>query len=980
MSNTDLTNTLISVLERLETLMTLKSEGFRARAYQKAKESIILYNKPITSVSEIASLRNIGKTIIAKFEYYLEHGTLQIFEKAKNDPVYMFANIYGIGGKKAKSLVNEHGITTIEQLRENQQLLNNVQKIGLKYYEQLLERIPRAEIVAHEEILKTVFDSIDNNTSTFEIVGSYRRGKQTSGDIDVIICDSNNSNEVFNEFINSLIEINYVIEILSKGKVKSLAISQLKGYPARRIDFMFTPKEEFPFAILYFTGSKEFNTVMRQQALNMGYSMNEHGFTDLKTKKKLNFNLSTEKDVFKFLNIEYKHPTERIDGTSVVITMAAATKTTNNAFPVTKMIALFKKKGKPLLEKCGEAILSKMLIHANKSYYILNKPVMTDNQYDILREYTLQKFPENEYAQKGHSGVAIEAIKNKVKLPVFMPSMDKIKPDTTALGNWMKKYKGDYIMSCKLDGISALYCTPTEDDDSYRLYTRGNGEWGQDISYMIDYLKLPNTPGLIIRGELIMDKTTFDTKYREYFKNIRNLVAGLINRKKISTEILNDVDFVAYEVISPVESTRKQFAMLNTFQKNDEIIAVQNWRTTNITNEYLSNKLVEIRDNYEYDIDGVIVVNDGIYKRTKKNPKHGFAFKMVLSDQIQEAKVVAVHWRASKDGFLKPRVEIEPIIIGGVEITYVTAHNAAFIVNNNINLGAVIKMIRSGDVIPKIVEVSQQSDSPALPDEKLDYDWNETNVDFVLNNLDENESVKKQKILAFFTKMGVVGLGTGNTQKLINAGYDNIIDILKMTKEDYMELDGFKEKMATKVHNSMQGILRTIPLPDLMAATNIFGRTIGSRRIVKILEECPTIFDMTISEEDKVTEIAAIPTFGTKTAKMFVPYISTFLEFITEAKLEYKLNDFYNHKNQNPKSTEPQKFTGKAFIFSGFRSKDLKAKIEAFGGKISSSVSKKTTAVIVKDLDDDSSKIMKAKQLGVPIVEVNAFIEKFVLK
>ena len=131
------------------------------------------------------------------------------------------------------------------------------------------------------------------------------------------------------------------------------------------------------------------------------------------------------------------------------------------------------------------------------------------------------------------------------------------KPDTTALGNWMKKYKGDYIMSCKLDGISALYCTPTEDDDSYRLYTRGNREWGQDISYMIDYLKLPNTPGLIIRGELIMEKTTFDTKYREYFKNIRNLVAGLINRKKISTEILSDVDW--HEVISPVTSAESSF-------------------------------------------------------------------------------------------------------------------------------------------------------------------------------------------------------------------------------------------------------------------------------------------------------------------------------------------------------------------------------------------------------------------------------------
>ena len=183
------------------------------------------------------------------------------------------------------------------------------------------------------------------------------------------------------------------------------------------------------------------------------------------------------------------------------------------------------------------------------------------------------------------------------------------------------------------------------------------------------------------------------------------------------------------------------------------------------------------------------------FTKDKEKSKAWFAFKMVLTIRFRGQS-----WciEASKDGFLKPRVEIEPIIIGGVEITYVTAHNAAFIVNNNINVGAVIKMIRSGDVIPKIVEVSQQSDSPALPDEKLDYDWNETNVDFVLNNLDENESVKKQKILAFFTKMGVVGLGT-KYPKAYQYGC-NIIDILKITKGLH-GIGGIQEKMATKVHN-----------------------------------------------------------------------------------------------------------------------------------------------------------------------------------
>ena len=142
-----------------------------------------------------------------------------------------------------------------------------------------------------------------------------------------------------------------------------------------------------------------------------------------------------------------------------------------------------------------------------------------------------------------------------------------------------------------------------------------------------------------------------------------------------------------------------------------DIITVKNWSKENITNEYLSNVLIDIRDNYEYDIDGVIVINDKKYKRTKKNPKHGFAFKMVLSDQVVEAKVVAVHWRASKDGYLKPRIEIEPVTIGGAQITFATGHNAAFIVNNKINVGSVVKLIRSGDVIPKIVDVITESDS-----------------------------------------------------------------------------------------------------------------------------------------------------------------------------------------------------------------------------------------------------------------------------
>lgn len=984
MSTQNLKSTFIDVLERLESLMTLKGDFMRSRAYQKAKESIILCDRDITCANDVADLPKIGKTIVKKLNYYMEHGTLELFEDAKKNPLYVFANVYGIGGKKAKQLVAQYNITTIAELRERQhEVLNDVQRKGLAYYEDILKRIPREEIKIHEQILNKVFRTVKNEGSTFDIVGSYRRGKKTSGDIDVIISDPKNDSYVFDSFIEKLIEQNYLVEVLSKGKVKSLCICQLPTLPARRIDFMFTPKEELPFALLYFTGSKEFNTVMRKRALDMGYTMNEHGFSKMSGKNKLNKLkkvFDSERAVCNFLNIEYKEPTQRIDGTSVVITTNKSDTESmgkiSNGFPVVAMLKKFKKDGTPLLAKLGEPVLEAMLKKANEHYYILNKPLLTDSQYDVMREYVMEKFPSNSYASEGHANTSIDGLKNKAKLPCFMPSMDKIKPDTTALTNWLKKYEGNNVLSCKLDGISALYCSPTTSCSESKLYTRGNGSVGQDISHIIDYLRLPLRSNLIIRGELIMRKDVFKAKYSKYFKNIRNLVAGLMNRKKLSIDLISDMDFVAYEVIQPVLKPSKQMKLLSEL----DIISVYNWNSENLTNEYLSECLIKLRKEYAYEIDGVIVVNDAIYKRKNKNPKHGFAFKMVLSEQSAEAKVVAVHWKPSKDGYLKPRIEIEPVMIGGAKITYVTGHNAAFIVNNNINVGAIIKLIRSGDVIPKVVDVIEQSESPNLPNENLSYKWNKTKIDFILNDKDSNLNVRKQKIIIFFSTLGVVGLGEGNVNRLIKADFADITTILKMTKDDFMMVEGFKEKMATKVHNSIHTILNNISLHELMSATNIFGRTMGSRRIKEILTAYPTILVSKDSDEEKINKISSLNGFGQKTAKMFVPYINEFLAFAIKANLQHKIEDFIKNALQKNETNEQLQFSNKKFIFTGFRSKDIKKYIENNGGKMSTSVSKNVDFVIVKDINDDSSKIKKAKELGLNIIALNDFVKNYVKK
>ena len=298
----------------------------------------------------------------------------------------------------------------------------------------------------------------------------------------------------------------------------------------------------------------------------------------------------------------------------------------------------------------------------------------------------------------------------------MMGSMDKIKPDTNALTTWASKYHGPYVLSCKLDGVSGLYTT---EGTVPKLYTRGDGKVGQDVSHLIPYLRLPKTKGLVIRGEFIIPKLLFEKKYSTKFANPRNMVSGIINQKSVN-EIIKDVYFVAYELIKPVKKPSEQMAFLGTLDVERVLFKDE----TVLTNELLSQTLVEWRQKYVFEIDGVIVTNDAIYERKPGNPDYAFAFKMVLSDQVAEAKVVDVIWTPSKDGYLKPRVQIEPINLGGVRIEYATGFNGSFIYDNKVGFGATIELIRSGDVIPhirKVVVPALEAQMPLVP-----FKWNST--------------------------------------------------------------------------------------------------------------------------------------------------------------------------------------------------------------------------------------------------------------
>ena len=988
----------IELMEKLADIMLKQGESFRARAYQKAQETIMSYPDDITSPEQLKGKPGIGPTIMEKLNEYVKTGTLKILEREKNNPVNILADVYGIGPKKAKELV-DGGITSIAQLRENQQLLNDIQKVGLQYYEDVLKRIPRSEIEDYKAIFEKAMPQIAD--AKMEIVGSYRRGAVASGDIDAIITSTNP--QVFTQFVDNLIKQKVIIYVLSRGPTKCLVMAKIPSSDSiRRVDFLYTNPEEFPFAILYFTGSKMFNTVMRHVALENGYTMNEHGINKMEGKKKgekVAHHFTSEKDIFDFLGLVYKSPTERTDGRAVVIKaekpmkkliiedstsseeyiLAPKKKTKLQEKPKKTLIIEsdseeeeefnevdqsivavandFKKNGISVLQQLNENQLSSILREANKAYYN-EQPFMTDNEYDIVKEFIESKYPSNPVVNE--IGASVE--RNKVTLPYPMGSMDKIKPDTGALKSWTAKFHGPYVLSCKLDGVSGLYTT---EGSSPKLYTRGDGKVGQDISHLIPHLRLPKTKGIVVRGEFIIPKAVFNSKYKTKFANPRNMVAGIVNHKTIN-ESVNDLHFIAYEVMVPIKKPSEQMEFLSTLD-----VEVVLWKSeSTLSNDLLSQTLVEWRENYPYEIDGVIVANDAKYERKAGNPDHAFAFKMVLSDQIAEAKVVDVIWSPSKDGYLKPRVQIEPINLGGVRIEYATGFNGAFINDNKVGIGAVIELIRSGDVIPHIRKVNipaQQAKMPSVP-----FKWNDTHVDVMLEDLESDETVKEKVITGFFRGLGVEGLSSGNVSRIIHAGYDSVPQILKMSVDDLLQVNGFKEKTATKLYNGMREKIDAASLVTIMSASNMFGRGFSEKKLELIMDSYPNVLLSTESYNVKVAKISAIKGMAEKTSEAFVEIIPHFIQFIKESGLIKKLAP-----SEKKNIDESHPLFGKSIVMTGFRDAEIQEALKNIGAKLGSSVSSKTLVVLVKDKEEDTGKAEEARKLGVPLMTPEEFKKKY---
>jgi DNA ligase (NAD+) len=654
------------------------------------------------------------------------------------------------------------------------------------------------------------------------------------------------------------------------------------------------------------------------------------------------------------------------------------------------MDSLIKFKNK-LLEKPIDE-LKELFIKAKYNYYnadFQEKIIFDDDQFDLLQELIKQKDPDFNVDEIGAT-----PIQNKATLPYFLASLNKIKEtDEKLFINWKLRFNySEYIIEEKLDGVSALLVYDFIKNTT-ELFTRGNGKIGTNISFLIEQINsipsikdFKNLNKLAIRGELIINIDVFNEKYKT-FSNARNLVSGLIN--SINPNLDDSVDFVSYEIVYQETQTSDKIS--------DNLEKLNNWNFKIPKFNLIPNELLELnvlsllldkmKKESIYEIDGLVVQpNFYLSNLETNNPKNIFAFKKMYEKNIKETRVIKVIWNITKFGYLKPKLEVESVEISGVIINFVTAHNAKYIVSNNIGPDTIIQITRSGDVIPYIVSIVS-STVAQMPDIK--YTWL-NDVDIKINDIDDNDKVCIKRFSDFFQYMDVEDISEKTIEKFINAGFKSLFDILNMTLNDFYKIDGFKYGgiMAQKTYDNIKRGMENRNIEDILVASSVLGQGISRERIKTLLKYIPNILEYNMSEKENKEilkeKLLKIPSFGYVITQTIITnledskkFINEFYKIYPKIKFDLSVKDEVVIENENNDQEKDKKLKDIIITFSNVRNKLLEQKIQENGGIVKNNFTKKTNILIISSESDETTKVNQAKKWGIPIKLMNDFIEEY---
>lgn len=601
---------------------------------------------------------------------------------------------------------------------------------------------------------------------------------------------------------------------------------------------------------------------------------------------------------------------------------------------------------------------------------------LTDAQYDELEKMLRSINPKNPFL----STVGSDVRGGKVDLPHPMGSLDQVYEGETIewvrKNGWLDEY---FIISDKQDGTSAL--NRHSKGKLQIAYSRGNGFQGADITRHMCRIKATPAKAKLnadVRLEVIMADDVFDKLRAEAeaeggrtYKNPRNYVAGRMNASESPDSFYDNVKVIATSIVEPLMSKSDQFRILE--EAGYEVTPYKRVKGRELTDEFLIAYLNERRSKSPTAIDGIVIDLDNLAivetltrNSSSINPISSKKFKVGGEDNVAIAEVVRVHWNPSKSGYLKPRVEIKPVDLVGVTITYATGFNAKFIRDKMIGPGAKIQITRSGDVIPFIQKVVEPAANWQEPSEAEfgPLEWTDGQVDLVMTDPSQNRQVQLEVINAMFgsTGLDVPHLREGSIEKLYDAGLKSPVSIIRATQAELQKAVG--DSAGKKIWDGLRLKLGNVELGILAGSSNLMGRGIGRRKMTKLVEALGN--DVVLTEPATVElalKISALEGFGDTIARTIVDNLETFRAFLKEIDGEYTL--------VAPKEkVVGGDLEGIVVVFTGVRDKELEAKITDRSGVIGSSINAKTTHLVAKDPSGGSSKLKKAADAGVKVISI----------
>jgi DNA ligase (NAD+) len=607
--------------------------------------------------------------------------------------------------------------------------------------------------------------------------------------------------------------------------------------------------------------------------------------------------------------------------------------------------------------------LKKKIIKANKAYRS-GKPIIDDITYDELLDDLAAILPEDEFEAFRNSlneGV-IEKSKQKIHHTYIAGSLDKFKFDEPeALKTFFKKYiKSSLNISAKVDGISGI--AHYVNGKLVCLATRGDGYDGEDLTDKSKFIQnLPQCisshyPDIYVRGELVILKRDYD---KLNGKSARNIVAGLMNRKEYDPDELKLTCFIAYTVLGNQFKKCEQFNFLeaNGFKTAWHI-------STNVKPEGMADYLYGLaQQEFDYQTDGLVLCDDNYYNENVYRPSAQIAFK--TNTQQAVTKIIDVDFSSvSKDGRLTPIAILEPVELGGVMISKATLYNSDFIVENNIKYGSTVLLQRSGDVIPKIIKVISNDNTS-----DIEFPTNcptcgstliKDGVDYFCMN--KNCEAQILEILEqFIKKLKIKNVSKASLKKFGITSFDKLLSWRPNQKK----------KSEVAFYNEFLEKGFTLPKEELFCCFNFKG--LSEILLKKILDfyGFEKILDCYDLNED-VTRIGFPDGIGERTMRNFF----NSLDYVVPDYNKFISDPRYN---PNSKSKITQQEIKGTIIFTGSLSSMSRSNAQKLaeqnGYKIASSVNKDLDYLITANPNSTSSKMEKAKKLGIKIIGEDEFLK-----